>query len=175
MWWILWLLQQPPVMGYTLLTREALISSYFPAVERVESVPFAPSPDVAAGIAATLGAPLPAVSYEILIGWSGGKPVSYAIIDEQLGQHEPITYAVLFDPAGKVQRVEIMVYREAYGDGVRAEPFRRQFVGRDAASPMRAGREIQFVSGSTISSRALTTGIRRDTVLIQAFLNQQPV
>lgn len=174
MWLILWLLQQPPAMGYTLLTREALISSYFPGTDRVESVQFAPSPEAAAGIAATLGAPLPAGSYEILIGWSGGRPVSYAIIDEQLGQHEPITYAVLFDPAGKVQRVEIMVYREAYGDGVRAEPFRRQFVGRDASSPMRAGREIQFVSGSTISSRALTAGIRRDTVLIQAFLSQRP-
>lgn len=172
MWLLLWLLHQPPALGYTLLTREAMISAYFPGAERVESVRFVPSPGVAASLAAELGAPLPQAGYEILVGWSGGAPAGYAIIDEQLGQHEPITYAVLFDPAGRVQRVEIMVYREPYGDGVRSEGFRRQFVGRDAASPMRAGREIQFVSGSTISSRALAAGVRRDALLIRAYLQQ---
>lgn len=99
-----------------------------------------------------------------------GEGTQYALVDEQLGQHEPITFGVLLLPDATIQRIEVMVYREAYGDGVRAESFRKQFVGLLFTNPMRAGKEVQIVSGATISTRALATGARRASALLATWL-----
>ncbi len=154
-----------PASAYTIYTREALVQSFFPSGE-VEVISYTPPPE----LTERLGYAPPQPRYEIWVGRVNGEPVAYAILDEQLGQHEPISYAVLFDPRGSVLRVEITEYREAYGDGVKGEGFRRQFVGKNADSSLKLGRDIQFVSGATISSRAITVGVRRDSLLMQHYL-----
>jgi len=53
-------------------------------------------------------------------------------VDEVLGKHEFITYAVGLDAAGAVCGVEILVYRESYGGQVRNASWRAQFAGKTA-------------------------------------------
>ncbi|MET0385661.1 MAG: FMN-binding protein, partial [Polyangiales bacterium] len=79
--------------------------------------------------------------------------------------HEPISFGTFFDPQGVITRVEILAYREPYGDGVRAERFRKQFLGRSAKSTFRPGADIDAISGATISSRSLCIGVERAAVL----------
>lgn len=158
--------------AYVHFTRDQIVASYFPEADRVESVWFQPSDAQRAELKKTLGYNLPKAKYEILVGRKGDATLGYAVVDEQIGQHEPITFAVLVDAAAKVRRVEVMVYREAYGDGVRAASFRDQFTGLDATSPMRVGKEIRIVSGATISSRSIATGTRRASALVEAWLSQ---
>lgn len=158
--------------AYVYFTKEQLVASYFPGADRVESVWFEPSESQRADLKKTLGYALPKPRYEILVGRKGGETLGYAVVDEQVGQHEPITFAVLVDAEAKVRRVEVMVYREAYGDGVRAAAFRDQFAGLDASSPMRVGKEIRIVSGATVSSRSVATGTRRASALVEAWLSQ---
>ena len=43
-----------------------------------------------------------------------------------------------------------MAYREAYGDQVRSERFREQFVGKTARDPITAGQDIDIISGATL-------------------------
>ena len=38
-------------------------------------------------------------------------------------------FATFFDCDGRVTRVEVVAYREPYGDGIRSQRFRKQFVG----------------------------------------------
>ena len=54
--------------------------------------------------------------------------------------HLGTVFGVRFDPAGTVSRVEVMVYREAYGGEVRSERFLKQFIGKKAADPILAGK-----------------------------------
>ncbi len=105
-------------------------------------------------------------SYTIYIAKTADKTDGYAIIDEEKGQHLPITFAVKLSAAGLVERQELMVYRERYGDEIRDPRFRQQFVGKSAKSPIREGEEIIAVSGATISSRAMVIGVRRALVLL---------
>lgn len=151
--------------AYVYYTHDALVEAFFGAAT-VESVTWAPSPAQRAEAEAELGYALPERTWEILVGREGGVATSWAILDAQRGQHEPIDFAVQVGADGTVGRVEILVYREPYGDGVRAPAFRKQFVGLGPASPMRVGKEIQIVSGSTISTRALAIGVRRAAVLL---------
>lgn len=154
-----------PARAYTWFTEDSLMASFFPGQAPVREA-WTPTATEAAAFKALVGYAPPEAGYE---WWHAPDDGGLALIDEQLGQHEPITFGVKLRPDCSIDRIEVMVYREQYGDGVRAEAFRRQFVGKDASSPMRAGKDIQIVSGATISSRALSTGARRAAALCQVW------
>jgi hypothetical protein len=159
-------------VAYAYFTEEALVASFFEGAgaDRVE---WSPSADQQARFKALVGYPPPKRSYTWLVASEPDTASAlprYALIDEQLGQHEPITFGVLLHADATIERIEVMVYREAYGDGVRAASFREQFHGLLFRNPMRAGKEIRIVSGATISSRALATGARRASALLATWL-----
>ena len=103
--------------------------------------------------------------YTFFVATTGAKVDGYALIDEQKGEHLPITFAVKLSPDGVVQRQEIVAYREPRGDEVRDARFRKQFVGKSARDAIVAGQDIVAVSGATISSRAMAVGVKRAVVL----------
>jgi Na+-translocating ferredoxin:NAD+ oxidoreductase RnfG subunit len=92
------------------------------------------------------------------------------IVDEVIGKHELITYAVAIDPQGVVRGVEILDYRETRGGEVRDPRWRAQFVGKGPRDALRLGNDIQNLSGATLSSRHVTDGVRRLVLLHQLAL-----
>jgi len=92
------------------------------------------------------------------------------VVDEIVGKHDMITYAVGIDPEGKVLQIAILEYRESYGYEVAAESWRKQFVGKTSASPIKLGTDIQNISGATLSSKHLTDGVRRVLTFYDAVL-----
>ena len=161
-----------PAAAYVDWTPETLLASYFPAPATVDLVPFTPDAEARERLRSALGYALPRPTSPVYVGRNGGTVLGYAILDSQLGQHEPIDFGVLFTPEGAVARVEVLVYREAYGEGVRAEGFRHQFVGLGPSAPMRPGKDIRIVSGATVSTRSVSVGVRRATLLLAAFLGR---
>lgn len=83
------------------------------------------------------------------------------IVDAVLGKHEFITYAVGLTSEGAVRRIEIMEYRETYGDEVRSDKWRAQFTGKTVTAPLKLDQDIKNISGATISCRHLTDGVKR--------------
>jgi Na+-translocating ferredoxin:NAD+ oxidoreductase RnfG subunit len=114
-------------------------------------------------------------SYTFYVATSGGHVDGYAIIDEEKGEHLPITFAVKLSPEGKVLRQEVVVYREARGDEVRDEHFRAQFVGKSARDAIDTDQDIMAVSGATISSRAMAVGVKRAVVLFDELVKPSAV
>jgi len=55
----------------------------------------------------------------------------------------------------------VLSYRESHGHEIRLPAWRRQFVGKTSASPMRVGEDIANISGATLSCNHVTEGIRR--------------
>src|SRR4030095_11945391 len=89
---------------------------------------------------------------------SGG---GWFIVDEVVGKHEFITYAVGLNTDGSVRQIEIMDYRESYGYEIRNEAWRRQFVGRRDGDPLKFEIDIQNIGGATLSCRHITEGVKR--------------
>jgi Na+-transporting NADH:ubiquinone oxidoreductase subunit NqrC len=85
----------------------------------------------------------------------------WLIVDQVLGKHEFITYAVGLNADGSVKQIEIMDYRESYGSEVRDPRWRAQFVGRTDQSKLKLGDDIHNISGATLSCRHITDGVRR--------------
>ena len=92
------------------------------------------------------------------------------IVDEVLGKHEFITYAVGLDATGAVKRIEVMDYRETYGHQVRDEKWCAQFVGKTSKSRLKLDEDIQNVSGATFSCRHITDGVKRLLALYELVL-----
>lgn len=83
------------------------------------------------------------------------------VVDEVVGKHETITYAVGIDAAGKVKDIEILEYLESYGYEVADASWRQQFVGKGADAPLKLGKDIENIGGATLSSKHITDGVRR--------------
>ncbi len=157
----------------TYYTPRSVLADFFPRSQRVTYRKFDLMPELRARLSRRLGTPLPRSTYTIYVAQTGEAVDGYAILDEEMGEHLPINYAVKFSPQGAVQRQEIMVYRERYGEEVRDERFRKQFIGKTVRDPLRAGDDVVAVSGATLSSRAMVAGVRRDLLLLDELVLQQ--
>ena len=142
-------------------TEDALVADMFPGSPTVEAVTLALDDDASAAFRAALGYAIPARSYRFAVVRVSSTLAGIVIFDEQVGQHEPISFAVQLAPDGTVVRQEVLVYREKYGHEVRDERFRRQFVGKGPGDALRPGKDVKIVSGATYSSRAMAIGVKR--------------
>ncbi|MDR3506606.1 MAG: FMN-binding protein [Caulobacteraceae bacterium] len=83
------------------------------------------------------------------------------ILDQVVGKHEFITFALALDSAGAVRSVEILDYRESYGGQVREAAWRSQFVGKRHGAALKLGQDVKNISGATLSSKHVADGVRR--------------
>ena len=158
----------PSARAVELTSPQALLSEQFRGSQRVTYMKVKPDATQRAQLEARLGRPLPKPEYTFFVATSHGQPDGYALFDDQLGQHELISFATFFDADGTITRVEVVAYREPFGDGIRAERFRKQFVGRTGKSQFRSGTDIDTISGATISSRSMCVGVERAAALFDA-------
>jgi len=90
---------------------------------------------------------------------------SWLVIDEVIGKHEMVTYAVALSPTGSILGIEILEYVESYGYEVAEPQWRKQFVGKTVNDPIKLNQDIQNISGATLSCKHITDGVKRVTVL----------
>ena len=98
---------------------------------------------------------------------------SWFIVDEVVGKHEMITYAVALSPSGAVTGIEILEYVESYGYEVAEAQWRNQFIGKTASDPIKLNQDIQNIGGATLSCKHLTDGVKRVAVLYNIALKNQ--
>lgn len=156
----------------TFWDRDQILRDFFPDADTIESTPVRLTPDVTARLKSRLGYTVtrPGDLFPLWTARKSGLVVGYAVIDEEKGMHEPITFAVLVGADGVIRRQEVMVYREPEGDGVTQKRFRRQFVGKTSKDPLRAGVDITIVSGATISSHSMAVGVKRAVSVVEEVL-----
>jgi hypothetical protein len=78
-----------------------------------------------------------------------------AWILEEIGKEQPITTGIVIDQ-GRIERIEVLIYRESRGWEVRHDFFTRQFEGAELQDDGELDRTIDNISGATLSVRALT-------------------
>ena len=96
----------------------------------------------------------------------------YFIVDEVIGKHEFITYALGINPDGSLRQIEIMDYRETYGYQIRQKKWRRQFAGKTSDSALKLNDDIKNISGATLSCRHVTEGVKRILALYELVLKK---
>ena len=92
------------------------------------------------------------------------------IVDEVLGKHEMVKYALAIQANGTIKGIEIMEYVESYGYEVGHESWREQFVGKSGDATLKLNQDIQNISGATLSCKHLTDGVKRLMVMYELAL-----
>jgi len=108
-----------------------------------------------------IGSKIAKEEWTFYIARSAGKIDGYAVIDNEIGKTEPITFITAISPKGTITAVEVLVYRESHGSEVREKVFVKQFAGKGSSAPLRVGQDIKNISGATLSARALAVGAKR--------------
>lgn len=83
---------------------------------------------------------------------------------EEVGYSAPIEVMAGLDMTGTLTGIKVLFYRESYksirGDFLATERFPNQFEGKNVTDGFRVGRDIDGVSRATITSWAVSRGIR---------------
>ncbi len=116
-----------------------------------------------------IGWKFPEDSFPVFLGETQGKVDGYAIVQNTIGKHRPITYMVGVDAEGEVSNFEVLVYREARGNEIATKRFNYQYQGKDVRDPIRINRDIINISGATMSVRSASAGVKRVLVLVNEF------
>ena len=85
----------------------------------------------------------------------------WLVVDEVVGKHEMIKYAVGINANGSVKQIQVMDYVESYGYEVAEKKWHQQFVGKTADAPIKLGKDIDNISGATLSCKHLADGVKR--------------
>jgi len=94
-------------------------------------------------------------------GMKGGKKMDVAIVNIQPGKWGPVEFFIVLDPAtAKIKDLAVMSYIEKRGRPIARRSFLRQFVGKGSRNPVALGRDIDGVSGATISSDAACFAVK---------------
>jgi len=96
--------------------------------------------------------------------------LNYAILDNTLGKSLPITFLVIFDGKGEVIYSTILKYRESIGGAVASSAWNKQFWGKSDTSYYKIGRDINGISGATISVHSVTKGIQKLSFLVREII-----
>jgi len=151
------------------LTEEDALKLMFPQSERIRKEVLKLGPEKKLQIEERIGWKFPEDSFEVYIGETGTQIDGYALIQNTIGKHKPMTYMVGIDNTGHVLNVELLVFREARGSEVRTKRFNVQYEGKTVLDPVRLNKDIINISGATMSVRSMTAGIKRGLVLVDEF------
>ena len=91
--------------------------------------------------------------------------IAYALMDNVLGKSMPITFLVILNNEGNILASDVIKYREAYGSEVGNKNWLAQFTHFSDTTDFKVGKNIDGISGATISVNSLLKGIQKMTVL----------
>lgn len=164
-----YLTEQEMSMAEVFLTEEEAVKLMFPKSERVKKDLLRVPMDKKVAIQERIGWKFPEDSFDVYIGETGTRIDGYALVQNTIGKHKPMTYMVGVDDTGRVLNVELLVFREARGSEVRTKRFNVQYEGKTVLDPVRINKDIINISGATMSVRSISAGVKRALVLVDEF------
>ena len=105
---------------------------------------------------------LPGAKSEIYEGYAGGKAVGLAVKIAPRGYSGEIVMLVGVDPELRVKGMKILSQRETpgLGNNVEKPKFQRQFIGKGVKDTIEPKKDIDAITGATISSRGVCEGVK---------------
>ncbi len=93
--------------------------------------------------------------------------VGYAVEQVVVSRSGPFQIIVFVDTEFRVARADVVSYPGKRGREVQLRKFTVQFEGKGPDDPIRTGKDIDAVTGATISSRVMAGGVRHAVQLLR--------
>jgi Na+-translocating ferredoxin:NAD+ oxidoreductase RnfG subunit len=106
-------------------------------------------------------------------GFNDQEGLGMAFIINEQGKYYPITIMIHITPTFELGDMVVMVYREKIGSGIRKRRFIKQFIGKTKEDPLMVSRDINGITGATISSWSVATAGKKALLLAHAYQKGQ--
>jgi len=163
-----------PAGAVVLLNHDVALKAMFPNADKVVTEAVALTADQIAAVKGLCGdkwtlypsgskteAVMENDTVSFYFGTKGGKKTGVALMEMQPGKWGPVHYIVALDLAGKVTDMAVMSYVEQRGRPISTKRFLSQFIGKTSKSALSVGKDVDAVSGATISSRATAFAVKK--------------
>jgi Na+-translocating ferredoxin:NAD+ oxidoreductase RnfG subunit len=92
--------------------------------------------------------------------------LGYSVESEVVGRSGPFRIRVLLDKQNVVKEAAVISYPWSHGRQVRSRSFANQFEGKGPEDAIEIGKDIDAVTGATISCKAVARGVRQAVKLL---------
>lgn len=161
-----------PAYATEYLTVAQAQKAIFPDADRFVAAPLQLTAQQKAAIEDKSGVKQRWDKQEVWRAEKAGRLLGWFIVDDVVGKHEFIHYAVGLSPEGKVRGVEVLIFRETYGDEIRRDDWRKTLVDKTLADPFKLDKDVPNISGATLSCRNVMNGVKRLLALQQVALQE---
>jgi hypothetical protein len=141
-------------------SRDEALKLAFPDAERVEAKEFFLTAAQRAAIEAQAKSSLDSDLLTVYVGYRGGQPIGYAVFDTHVVRTLPETFLVVLAPDGTIAASHLLAFYEP-SEYALSKRWLAQFNGAALSDELRVGRAIAGITGSTLTSEAVTGGLRR--------------
>jgi thiamine biosynthesis lipoprotein len=157
-----------PRLGYPIvyLTREEAMQRLIPQAEEFQEDRVTLTAVQKERLQTILEKKVPEENYTFWIAKRAGAPIGYAVLLDVIGKERPITFMIAVGPEGRVIGVEVLIYRESQGSEIRSGRFIRQFIDKTLSAPLKLGRDVDAISGATLSSRSTAYAVKKALALV---------
>lgn len=179
-WHISWLLTGLAVLGSVSLpptavqakvfhSKQEALALAFPDAEKVENRTFFLTEEQVQQVANLATAPVESKLVTFYVGHKDGQALGYALIDTNIVRTLPETFLIVLSPTGVVQKLFVLAFYEPE-EYLPTDRWLRQFEQKTLSPDLQVRRDIHGIAGSTLSARAVTSGVRRALALFQVLL-----
>jgi Na+-translocating ferredoxin:NAD+ oxidoreductase RnfG subunit len=101
---------------------------------------------------------------------SSGKLVGFRVEMRVVSKSGPFDIMIALNDKACVLDAQVLKYRARRGRQVRSKAFTRQFAGKCPGDAVELGKDIDAVSGATLSAKAMTKGVNKAIALVSKML-----
>ena len=158
-----------PAAAEVFLSQREALALAFPGADRIEKKSVVLDDAQAAAVEQLSGAPLESMLVTLHQGFRGDELLGYALIDIHNVRTLPEAFMVVLTPEGRVATLRMLAFYEP-SEYKPPQRFLAQFDARSLEPSLRLGGAIHGIAGSSLSARAVTTGVRRSLALYQVLV-----
>lgn len=152
-------------------SKQEALALAFPEAEQVETKTIFLTDDQAQQVSTLAAAPVESKLATIYIGRKGGQVLGYAFIETNVVRTLPETFLIVVSPTGVVQKLFVLAFYEPE-EYMPSTRWLQQFDQKTLTPALQVRQDIHGIAGATLSSRAVTNGVRKALslfhVLVQA-------
>lgn len=152
-------------------SKEEALALAFPDTEQVETRTFFLTEEQVQRVANLAMTAVDSKLVTFYVGYKDGQPLGCAFIETNVVRTLPETFLIVLSPTGVVQKLFVLAFYEP-GEYMPPERWLRQFEQKALNPDLQLRRDIHGIAGSTLSARAVTSGVRRALALFQVLIQE---
>jgi transcriptional regulator of nitric oxide reductase len=154
------LLVAPTIQAKVFFSQSTALGMAFPDADRIEKTTHILTPEQVSDIERRARSKVQSRLVAIHSAWRGDELLGYAHIDVHEVRTKPEGFMVTLGPEGVVRGVRVLAFYEPI-EYLPSSRWYDLFAGKRRDDGLRLGRDVDAVTGATLSARAATEGVRR--------------